>query len=267
MKKLLYLLLALILIPVIALVVVYIYRAELVKYAVNKYVPEMVGIPLNISGVVIEPKTGHFEIKGLNLGNPDGFAKDSLIKLGKIAVDVDMKSLLTDKIVVKSVDIDKPVINFEMKSLTSNNINTFIKNMNERLAAEEEEKEEKIEEAKEKGEAAPVKSFVLDLVNVTSGNVEAAVDVAGKAGSIAVPLPKITLNKVGENKSQDFSEVTVDVLTTILQKSVQAVMSSGKLDLKKVADENVGGIIDKVKEKVGFFGLFGKKEKTEDAAE
>ena len=263
MKKILFLLLILILLPIIALVVAYIYRAELVKYAVNKYASEAVGIPLSISGVVIEPKTGHFEVNGLNLGNPAGFAKDNLITLGKIAVDVDMNSLTSDKIIIKSVDIDKPVINFEMKSLTSNNINEFIRHMNEKLAANENEKAEdaKTETKDDNKSSAPAKSFVLDIVNVTSGNVEAAVDVAGRANSLAVPLPTITLNKIGENKSESLADVSGDVLKTILQKSMQAVMSSGDLDLKKLADENMGGIVEKVKEKTGLFGLFGKKEK------
>jgi len=265
MKKFLLILLILILLPIIALVVAYIYRAELIKYAFNKYASEAAGIPLSISGVVIEPNTGHFEINGLSVGNPTGFAKDNLITLGKIAVDIDMKSLTSNKIIIKSVDIDKPVINFEMKSLTSNNINEFIKTMNERFASAEEEKtEEKTEAKKENVSPAPAKSFVLDIVNVTSGNVEAAVDVAGRANSLAVPLPTITLNKIGENKSESLAEVSGDVLKTILQKSMQAVMSSGDLDLKKLADENMGGIVEKVKEKTGLFGLFGKKEKKKE---
>lgn len=262
MKKFLLILLILILLPIIALVIAYFYRAELIKYAFNKYASEAAGVPLSISGVVIEPKDGHFEINGLNIGNPAGFAKDNLITLGKIAVDIDMKSLTGNKIIIKSVDIDKPVINFEMKSLTSNNINEFIKNMNERFAAGEEEKAEALTEAKENNTSpAPAKSFVLDIVNITSGNIEAAVDIAGRANSLTVPLPTITLNKIGENKSESLAEVSSDVLKTILQKSMQAVMNSGDLDLKKIADENMDGIVEKVKEKTGFFGLFGKKEK------
>ena len=269
MKKflisILVLLLILILIPVIAVSVAYIYRADLVKYAVNKYAGEAIGIPVKVSGVVIEPKDGHFEVNGLNLGNPEGFAKENLISFGKIAVDVDMQSLLSDKIIIKSVDIDKPVINFEMRSLTINNVNAFIKNMNAKLAAAE---KEKTKETEDKGKnSAPAKSFVLDLVNVTSGNIEAAVDVAGNANSLTVPLPTLTLNKIGEDKSLDFPEVSVEVLNKILNKSIQTVMSSGQLDLKKVADENMGGILEKVKEKVGLLGIFGKKEKTEEAAE
>ena len=72
------LLLILILLPIIAIIVAYIYRAEIIKYAFNKYASEAAGIPLSISGVVIEPMDGHFEINGLNLGNPAGFAKSGL---------------------------------------------------------------------------------------------------------------------------------------------------------------------------------------------
>ena len=264
MKKLFYILLILILIPLILLATAYFFLDDIVKYSINKYAPQAAGFPVSVSAVSLKPIQGHFEINGLKIGNPIEFAKEDLASLGKIAIDIDMKSLLTNKIVIKSVDIDKPVINFEMKSLTTNNIAAFLKNVNASEPERTEVAEEKAPVKKEnKDSSATAKSFVLDLVNVRSGNVEAALNVAGKANSVAVPLPTITLTGIGNKKSESLSEVSLDVFKTILQKALQTVMSSGKIDLKQIANENMGGIVETVKEKVGLFGIFGKKKSEE----
>ena len=268
MKKLLYIFLALLLVLFIVVGVAYTFLDSIVKNSINSYAPKVLGIPVSVADVSLQPLKGHFEVKGFKISNPVAYKSPDLLKLENITVDLDMKSLFSQKIVVKSVEVSKPEITYEMLSLTTNNISEFLKSLN-KIAAEEEEavEEEKEAEAEGKATEAPAKSVVIDMFNLAGGNIAAVMNVAGNLNSVEVAMPTITMNNLGEKKSQTLPETVINILTTVLQKAMQVVVSSNVMDLKQVANDNMNGIIDTVKEKVGLFGLFGKKEEAEEKAE
>ena len=46
--------------------------------------------------------SGNIALKGLKIGNPQGFAAPNAFELGQISVKFDPKSLLTSKIIINS---------------------------------------------------------------------------------------------------------------------------------------------------------------------
>ncbi len=51
------------------------------------------------------------------------------LELGGISVKVDIKSLTKDVIIIESVEVNKPVINYELLSLTQNNLSQLLENI------------------------------------------------------------------------------------------------------------------------------------------
>lgn len=260
MKKLLYFLLAIVVIVCLAVGAVLFFLDGIVKTSINKYASEAVGVPVSVADVSIKPFSGHFAVNGLKIGNPTDFKSPDLLSLDNIAVDVDMKSLLSKKIVIKSIEVTKPEITYEMLSLKQNNISDVIRILKAKSA--QEDSEPKTEEA---AESKPSDiSVVIDMVKVASGTIDAVMNVSGHTNSVAVDMPSITLNNIGGEKPQTLSDGLMEIFTTVLQKAMQTVVNANVTDLKQIADDNMNGIVDKVKEKIGLFGLFGKKEETEE---
>ena len=261
MKKLMYALLILLVIIVLALGAAYMFLDDIVKNAANTYGPKVLGAPVSVANVSLKPIKGEFVIGGIKVGNSDKFKSENLISLGKVAVFVDMKSLFSDKIIVKSVEVAKPEITYEMISLTTNNISEFLKNMNAnqgKTSASEQKAETKQAENSAKSADSSSKSVVIKNIDVTDGKIDAVMNVAGNTNSVSVVLPNINMKNVGEEKKQNIAQTVVEVVNQVLKTALNTVVNANVSDLKGVADENMNNIVDKVKEKVGNLGLFGK---------
>ena len=70
----------------------------------------------------------------ITVGNPRDYSTKNLFELGEIYVKVDIKSLTSDTIVIENVEVSKPVINYEMLSLTRNNISDIQNNIKKNTA-------------------------------------------------------------------------------------------------------------------------------------
>lgn len=256
MKKLMYALLILLVIIVLALGAAYMFLDDIVKNAANTYGPKVLGAPVSVANVSLKTIKGEFVIGGIKVGNSDKFKSENLISLGKVAVFVDMKSLFSDKIIVKSVEVAKPEITYEMISLTTNNISEFLKNMNANQGKTS-ASEQKAENSAKASDSSS-KSVVIKNIDVTDGKIDAVMNVAGNTNSVSVVLPNINMKNVGEEKKQNIAQTVVEVVNQVLKTALNTVVNANVSDLKGVADENMNNIVDKVKEKVGNLGLFGK---------
>ena len=83
---------------------------------------------IELQSVRVSPFTGLVHLKGLVVGNPEGFHTESAAQIGEFKVQVSLPSLLTDKIVIKEILIDGPQITYE-RSLRSDNFAALQKNV------------------------------------------------------------------------------------------------------------------------------------------
>ena len=72
---------------------------------------------------------GSAGVKGLVIGNPEGYKTPQAISVGTVAVGVNPLSVLSDKIVVRSVRVESPEITFE-GGLGGNNLSKIMDNVN-----------------------------------------------------------------------------------------------------------------------------------------
>jgi len=254
----------LIAVPVLIIVVLLVVLGSLnriVKAGVETIGPKVTGTTVTLNSVKISPFSGQGALGGLLVGNPAGFKTDSAFELGQIRVNIDVKSVKSDKIVIEEIFIDGPKITFEGDLRGSN-----IAKIRENIAAfsgggaPAEEAAPAPETDKKPGKKVQIDRFVLK-----NGEIQLAATLAG-GELVTVPLPDIELRDIGKDSGGATVEKVVNEVFPAIYKAItEAVLSSQEL-LKKGVEE-LEGAAKKVGEEVeeeasklidGVKGIFDK---------
>lgn len=171
-----------------------------------------------------------------------------------------MKSLTSDTIIIEDITIDKPVITYEMLSLTQNNIKQLQSNISKNTAsAEKSENKAAAKTEKTAEDKAAAKKVIIKKVTVRAGELKAFAGGSGDQALADVKLPEIVLTDIGsQKKSENIASSIAKVLNKILSTASQTVVKSGLGDLKNVARKNLDNVVGGVKDKVKNFGIFKK---------
>jgi hypothetical protein len=235
MKKILSIIGVVILVLVVVLVL---FLGSIIKGAINTAGPQVLGVDVVVEKVGVNPLTGTVHVKGLMIGNPEGFKTPSAMELGEFKLKMSLASLFTDTIVIHQILIDAPQITYEMKSLTTSNLSELQKNLTPAQTGEE----EVVEEAPKDGK--PAKKVVIEDFQLTNGKVNiTAVMFGGK--KFSVPLPDIKKQDIG--KASDGAspvEVAKELFGSIKDGVVKAASSVVGLggDALKGAGEMAGNL-------------------------
>ena len=229
----------------------------IVKKVVNKYGSEITGTEVNLQGFKLSLTKGEGEISEITVANPKNYSAPYIFTLGDIFVKVDLKSLTTDTIIIDKIAINKPVITYEMLSLTQNNISQLQKNIAANTASTDSQKAEVKEEAPQ--DEASSKKVIIKELSISNGEIQAIANINGKANDLTVPLPTIVMKNIGEEKQGESIASSISkVLNNILKTASKTVVESQLGDLKSVASENLDKVVGGVKDRVKELGIFGK---------
>lgn len=247
---------------VLVLIVVGIYCCapsleSIVQKVVHKYGSEITGTEVNLKGFRLGLTTGEGRISEITVGNPRDYSTKNLFELGEIYVKVDIKSLTSDTIVIENIEVSQPVVNYEMLSLTRNNISDIQNNIRTNTPQTTSKEAEENETAKTSSASAEAgKKVIIKKLTIKDGKINA---VAVKNSSVSVKLPTITMTNIGGSKEGEPVSVTISkVIGKILNTASGTVVSSKISDLKGVAQKNLEDIAGGVKERVKSIGIFGK---------
>ena len=101
MKKILIrLLIALVMVVVLVVVAIGLFLDSAIKKGVETIGPQVTKVDVKLDGVSLSLLSGSGKVKGLILGNPQGYQTPHAISVGSTSVSVSPGSLLSDKIVV-----------------------------------------------------------------------------------------------------------------------------------------------------------------------
>lgn len=182
------------------------------RVAFNKAAPGFLGVKeASVEDIDVSLfRDPTLSLRALHIGNPEGFEAPSLFDLDNVVVDLDMKSLLSDTIVVNRVLVESAALTYEQR--LGSNIGALLDKF-ESDAAKEEEKEEE--------DAAPAKKVVIRDLQINGTSVSLAV--AGSFGhSATIPLPSVHLTDIGAPKDDSDDAgvsvigATVEILKAIL---------------------------------------------------
>lgn len=101
----------------------------IVKKGVETEGPAITKVEVKLGAVTIAPFSGSANIKNFFLGNPPGYKTDSAVKVEEVSIRLKPLSVLSDKVIIDSINVKTPEINFE-GSLAANNLSKIQANIN-----------------------------------------------------------------------------------------------------------------------------------------
>lgn len=193
-------------------------------------------------------------LKGLNVGNPEGYKSENIFALGQIDLKVNTRSVFSDKIIIDHIIIKRPAMSYE-KKLTTSNLKKLLENIEQFTGPSSEPEAETAEEEK----AGTKKQVIIKKLLIEDGTIYVGALGIGQTA----PLPRIEMENIGEDGNEMTMPEVIDlVLSKVLQSIGPAIASAGELGgaavdvLKTQGLDKVGQATDLVGE--GIKGLFGK---------
>ena len=242
-------------VAVVALVALFLSLNTIVKNGVTAFGPEVIKAPIQLDGVSISAFSGAGELRGLVVGNPEGFKTPNAVKLGTASLQVKPMSLLGDKIHVQSIKADAAEITFE-GSLSGSNLGKIQENVDAYVAA-------LVGPADKSKSSGPSKKLQVDELIISNAKINLSMTILG-GKSATVPLPDIKLTNLGQGADGVTpAEVIKVVMKEVMTKTTAAVSDflSGAGKALTDAAKNVGGAASDAAKSVtkGIGDLFKKK--------
>ena len=228
---------------------------SIIKKGVETAGPKILKAPVTLTDVNVSIFKGTGTITGLVVGNPEGFKTDYAFKLGETSLDLDIKSVISDKIHIRSLIIDSPEIMYEGALGKNNNLSKLQSNIESMTSGSD--KKESGTEGGGDDSGGKSKNIQIDYLKISGAKVSASLDVL-KGDALNITLPVIELRDIGKNSNATVSDAVKQILGALngsISKSLNSnikELAGGKVkELKESVEEKAKEGIDKLK------GLFG----------
>jgi uncharacterized protein involved in outer membrane biogenesis len=234
-----------IIIVVLIVIIVFFLLSNLnsfVAKAIEKNGSKVTQTSVRVSGVDISLRDGRGSIKGLRIASPDGFDARTAFSLDDIVVEIDVKSVREDPVVIEEIRIQAPFVNAEITKTGVSNIDELRKRVQAYTAGA----------AGESGESGGrTKRIRIERFVFEKGSVEVDASALGLEKRTIV-LPEIRLDDVGGTNGAPPDEIARIILKAIAGKVTSEVAGS---EIDRLVKEKLGGSLgDKAKgllEKIG----------------
>jgi uncharacterized protein involved in outer membrane biogenesis len=227
------------------------FLGSIVKKGVETVGPEITRTDIKLDAATLSLLSGSGKLKGLFVGNPQGFKTESAIKVGSVSVGVAPGSVFSDKVHIKEIKVVAPEITFE-GGLKGNNLSKLLDNV--QAASGGSGKSGAAPESK-----AGSKKLQVDDFLISGGKINLSVDMSVLGGkSATVPLPEIHLMNLGSGPDGiTAADLTAKVLKEVLQAAIPAAekavadLGKGATDLIKNAGKGSTESLDKATKGIG----------------
>jgi uncharacterized protein involved in outer membrane biogenesis len=213
----------------VVIIVAGFFLGNIVKKGIEVVGPEITKVPVKLDAVNLSILTGSAKVKGLVIGNPQGYKSPDAISIGTASVGVNPLSIFSDKIVVRSVHIESPEITFE-GGLGGNNLSTILDNVNATAQSGGPTSTNKTSVSQKPKSGKKIE--VEDLL-ITGAKVRVLLTNLGDK-QMTLALPEIHLTDLGQGgDGLTATDLTQRILSSIVTATIKAVANSAG---------NIGGL-------------------------
>jgi uncharacterized protein involved in outer membrane biogenesis len=252
MKKLLVrLFLALVLLIILGVLAVGFFFDSLLKRGVETAGPSLTKSQVKLDSASISFLSGSGKLKGLFVGNPEGFKSPSAIQVGTATLALQPGSLFSDKVIIRSINIQAPEITFET-DLKKNNLGKLVENLQSASRGGT--------NGSTSSESKASKKFQVDDFLISGGKVHVSVASLGLSQSATVALPEIHLSGLGQGPDGiTVAELSKRVLQAIENEAIKVstsaltALAKDPESLTKALKTNPSDAADKVTKGLGGF--------------
>lgn len=208
-----------------------------VKYALEHYGPEVLGVSVQVRDATISPRDGRGVVRGLEIGTPTGFNAPRTARVGEIRVDLDPGTLSGPIVRIHSLVVESPVITYE-RGDHGTNLEAIQRNIQAYIAGSGGPSSTRPAQAK-----SGKRKYVVDRIALTGAKV--TMTNPGLHGQgITFDLPDLELRDVGKRQGgltpSEIGNVVVDELQARIAQKLLT-----HLDLLRKG--GLGGALDALK--------------------
>ena len=207
---------------------------SMVAQLIETHGSQATGTSVRVGSVSIDLRRGRGTIRGLRVGNPQGYSRGDAFQLGEITLDIDLGSVQSSPIVIDELTVRAPKASYEVDAKGRSNFDAIKANLDRGAGAAPAETSG--------GESLPpriaIKRFVFQKGSVSADF--RAVD--PKREKLEAELPPVRLQNVGGSKGGtpgELGKTIAGAFTRAVAKTV-AANEAGRATEKAVGDK-LGG--------------------------
>ena len=271
-KKMLVLPVAVVAFVIVAAVIsIHLFGGRALKLGIEKVGTDTLKVDVTVEKVSFSVTGGWLKLKGLKVANPEGYEYENLLELGSGEVEMNIKSLMTDKIVIKNIKLDNVALVIEQKELVHNNLQEIL----DSLPTPEEEKNQADK---------PAKIVHVDKLTIDNATVKAKLlPIPGRADTVNLTLDTIEMTDLGQDNKMTPAILVAEILraiavgvaeqgrdllpadmigamTSVLEASGKIITETGRQIIDKGKDLIEGGKDLQKNVTEGLKGLLGPKK-------
>ena len=214
----------------------------IVKTAIERYGSQATQTTVRVKSVQIVLKDGSGAIRGVTVGNPQGFVTKQAFSLGEIATQIDLKSLSEDVIVIEHITVRAPEVFFELNAKGKNNLGELRQNLSSGASGAP------ASASSGKSSKSETKLIIRKLLFV-DGDIHASVVPLNK--DYELKLPKIELKNLGGKNGATPAQIADQVLKILTDRALDEVKKKGIDQYKVQLEGEVNKRLGSEKEKIG----------------
>jgi hypothetical protein len=200
----------LILIGLVALLI-NIFGDRALKIGIENGAEKALKVGVRLDNVSLSIFGGKLNLNNLEVDNPQGYQHPNLLKVASAYMALNTKSLLSDTVEMEKLQFDNISLTIEQKGLT-NNLQEILNNLPK-------------SDAPAQPDAKPSKQLKIRELQINGVEVSVKLlPVPGRADTVKLRLPPITLTNLGGDEDIDVAELTAVILKAI----AGGVMEEGK---------------------------------------
>ena len=219
---------------IILLVAGFLYLNTIFKTAAENIASSMTGTKVSMTYASISPFSGNITMGGLDVGNPAGYQSKNAIEFSSISASVDMKSIFTDTIKIKKIELKNPIIYYEI-GLKGDNIRALLSNVTS-------SKGSGMHTTKtDAPESASKKKVIIQDLYLYNCKAKLMADLFGLKAGQEIDLSNIHLQNIGgENDGTSIENVTGLVLQDVIKQLAKIRLSDVTTQLKNINGKSIG---------------------------
>jgi hypothetical protein len=196
-------LLAVLILATIVVIIIEIFADLALKAGIEVAATKTLNVGVSVGKVDLSIFAGKLNIRNLLINNPPGYQYDKLLELKGAQIEVDVKSLLSQRINIRKIRLNGVNIVLEQRGVSGNNLQDVLKTISEE------------QKAGEKSEGGGEKLHI-DNLEISNIIVKAKLlPIPGRADTITLKLDPIVMTDLGSDNKLDTAELSGKILVAV----------------------------------------------------
>lgn len=183
----------------------------IVKSQLEGTLTSMMETEVEIGDVDISILGGESGIKELSIANPEGFSEQNAIYLEEIYMKLNVRSLLSDQIIIEELRVSAPKLLVEQKGIGVN-----LRELNSAMS----------DGSDASGEG---KSLIIEYLLVVNGEVKLLTEI-DEERTVTAQLDEFELNGIGKENSGTVEQSIREIMEPIIDEALSEALKDGVLE-------------------------------------